>query len=157
VVELPEPSLVELPESSSIEFLDIAGDSQAVDFRDWQSWIASRRIAAVRRWIIFAAYKYGPVDRWGEDFSQEWGTMKHRDMSTVYRWLDSVKQRVRTGRTALNYLERAMEGELSTSVEEWRDLYVQSHELAGQLWGAILGVQVRLDRVLSELGSIHSH
>lgn len=145
------------PEPSSIELPDIGGDLEAIDFREWHSWVASRRVAAIRRWIIYAAHKYGPVDRWGEDFSQEWGTMRHKDALTVCHWLDSVKQRVKIGRTALNYLERAMEGELSASVEEWRDLYVQSHELAAQLWGGVLGVQTRLDRAISELGFIQAH
>jgi hypothetical protein len=39
-----------------------------------------------------------------------------------------------------------MEGELA-GVEEWRDLYVQSHQLACQLWGAMFSIQYRLDFV----------
>lgn len=145
----PVPFLIKLP--------DIRRDLEAVDFGGWQSWVASRRIAAVRRWIIYAVYEYGPVDRWGEDFSQEWRTMRHKDGPTVYRWLDSAKQRVKVGRIALSYLERAMEGDLSASVEEWRDLYVQSHDLAGQLWGGVVGVQSRLDHIMLELGPIQPH
>jgi hypothetical protein len=129
----------------SLEFPEIDDDLESVDFRDWTSWNAPRRIAAVRRWIIHAAHKYGPMERWGEDLSEEWSSMKYGDAPTVRRWLARATRRVKMGRSVLNYLERAMEGELSPGVEEWRDLYAQSHQLACQLWGGVLGIQYRLD------------
>lgn len=126
-------------------FPDIPGDLKAIDFTAWGSWSAPRRVAAVRRWIIYASHKYGPVDRWAEDFSQKWGIMRHKEAGALDRWLDSIRQMIRMGRCVLNYLERAMEGELPESVDAWRDLHAQSYQLAGQLWRAILGVQHRLD------------
>jgi len=105
------------------ELPDLPGDLAAVDFADWGSWNASRRLAAVRRWISYASHKYGPIDRWAEDFSQKWSVIRHGEASMLNRWLDSVKQMIRMGRCTLGYLERAMEGELPTSVDEWRDLY----------------------------------
>jgi len=67
----------------------------------------------------------------------------------VRGWLERARRRIKLGRRALNYLEQAMEGELSASIEEWHDLYAQSHQLACQLWTAVLGVQYRLDRAVS--------
>lgn len=127
---------------------DIPGDLEAVDFAEWGSWSAHRRVAAVRRWIIYASHKYGPVERWAEDFSQNWGIMRHMEVATLDRWLDSIKQMIRMGRCALSYLERAMEGELPAGADAWRDLYAQCYQLGCQLWGAVLGVQHRLDNVI---------
>lgn len=134
--------------SSSLQSSDLVGDMNALHFPDWKSLTASRRIAAVRRWIIHATHEYGPVERWGDDLSQEWDTVRHRDPGAVHEWLQAVKWRVKMGRSALSHLECAMEGELSSCLEEWRDLYIQSHQLASQLWAAVLGLQHRLDGAL---------
>jgi hypothetical protein len=88
------------------------------------------------------------VERWGEDLSEEWSAMKHGDAPAVHHWVARAMQKVKMGQSALNYLERAMEGELSPGVEEWHDLYAQSHQLACQLWGGVLGIQHRLDFML---------
>ena len=122
-------------ETHFFELPEIDEDLEPVDFREWTSWSAPRRVAAVRHWIMHAAHKYGPVERWGEHFSQEWSAVRHRDEPTVHRWLARATWRVKMGWSALNYLEHAVEGELSPSVEEWRDLYTQSHQLVCQLWG----------------------
>jgi hypothetical protein len=132
-----------------LEFFDVDGHFDSVEFREWRLWTAPRRIAAMRRWIIHAASKYGPVEHWGEAFSLEWCEMKDGDASEVRGLLERAKRRIKLGRIALNYLEQAMEGELSANVEEWRDLYAQSHQLACQLWTAVLGVQYRLDCAVS--------
>jgi hypothetical protein len=110
---------------------------------------ASRCIAAVRRWIIYAAREFGPVERWGEDLSLEWDTVRQREPPAVHGWLQGVKRRIKMGRSALSYLECAMEGELSSGIEDWRDLYIQSHQLAAQLWGGTLGIEHRLEEALS--------
>lgn len=135
--------------SFSDELPDIPGDLAAVDFTDWGSWDARHRVAAVRRWIIYASHKFGPVDRWAKDFSQEWGLMKRGETADLDRWLLSVKQRIRMGRCVLSYLEQAMEGELPAATDEWRDLYAQSHQLAYQLWGAVLSVQYTMDTIIT--------
>jgi hypothetical protein len=140
--------------SFSLPFSDFDGDMNALGFWDWKSLTASRRIAEVRRWIIHATRRYGPVEHWGEDLSQEWDTVRHRDPPIVYEWLQAVKSRVKVGHSALSYLESAMEGEMSSNIEEWRDLYIQSHQLASQLWRAVLGIQHRLDGVLSSKGPL---
>jgi hypothetical protein len=128
-------------------------DLDRPDFRDWKSWSAPRCIAAVRRWIVHAVHMHGPMEHWGRDFSEQRRWLRDGDGRAVRGWLDGVKQRMKMRRSALSYLERAMEGELPASVEEWRDLYAQSHQLACQLWTAILGIQYSLDFVLSEQGS----
>lgn len=116
-----------------------------MNFVGWESWTAPRRIDAIRCWVVSSIHQYGPLENWGEAFSRDWGTMKSADELVVERWLDMMKGRIRMGRRALTYLEHAMDGELSTSIEEWRDLYTQSQQLARQLWGAVLGVQHRMD------------
>ncbi|KIM71602.1 hypothetical protein PILCRDRAFT_16915 [Piloderma croceum F 1598] len=116
-----------------------------LDFVDWESWPAPRRIAAVRHWIMHAVHKYGPVECWAEDFGEQWREMGGGDASAVQ---DGMKQRIRMGQSALSYLETAMEGNSSTSAEEWRDLYAQSHQLACQLWTAVVGVQYKLDSII---------
>jgi hypothetical protein len=135
-----------------LEFPGIEGHLEAVEFREWRLWTAPRRIAAIRRWIIHAASKYGPVEHWGDSFGLEWHALKDGDVLAVRGWLEGAKRRIKLGRSALNYLERAMEGELSASSEEWRDLYAQSHQLVCQLWTAVLGVQYRLDCAVSGAG-----
>ena len=116
------------------------------------SWSAPWHIAAIRHWIIHAAHKYGPVEHWVDDFSEQWSGLRLADAPAVDGWLHGVRQRIKMGRSALSYLEQAMEGELA-GVEEWRDLYVQSHQLACQLWGVVFSIQYRLDFVVSGLGS----
>ena len=146
-----EASFLEDRGTLSLELPEIDEDVDYIDFRDWITWSAPRRIAAVRRWIIHAAHKYGPVECWGEDLRREWSAMKHRDDPTLHRWLDLAMRRIKMGWSALNYLESAMEGELSLGIDEWRDLYAQSHQLACQLWGGVLGLQYRLDDMVSGL------
>jgi len=136
--------------SSSPEAPEIRGDIGTLGIHDWESLSAPRRVAAVRRWIIQVTHEYGPVEQWGEDFSQMWSAAKHRDPPAVCEWLQEAKRRIKMGRSALSYLECVMEGELSPCVEEWRDLYFQSHQLASLLWRAVLGLQHRLDTAFSE-------
>jgi hypothetical protein len=136
--------------SPSPEAPKIHENIDTLGIHDWKSLTAPRRIAAVRRWIIHATHEYGPVECWGEDLSQKWSATKHRDPPAVYEWLQEAKRRIKMGQSALSYLECAMEGELSPCIEEWRDLYFQSHQLASSLWGAVLGIQHRLDTALSE-------
>jgi hypothetical protein len=132
-------------QSFHVDLPDIEGDLDPVNFREWKQWSPPRRIAAIRRWVIHAIHRYGPVECWGEDLGREWNDVRKGDMLAVHYWLDGAKARVKMVRKALSYLECAMEGELSTGVQEWPDLYAQSHQLSGQLWGAILSTQSRLD------------
>jgi hypothetical protein len=60
------------------------------------------------------------------------------------------------GRRALSYLEQAMEGELLGSVDEWRDLYAQSQQLACQLWTAVLSIQYKLNSVTLGLAPLET-
>ena len=97
----------------SIQSSDVDGCLEAADFQEWKSWSAPRRIAAIRRWVIHAAHKYGPVGCWAGDFGEQWRAMNCSDTPAVDGWLDGVKRRIKMGWSALSYLERAMEGELS--------------------------------------------
>lgn len=130
--------------------LGIHNDLEGVDFREWQSWAAYRRVAAIRRWVTHVAHRYGPTDRWAQRFDEDWARMKGGEEDALQTWLHAVKQRVRMGWCALGYLERAMEGELPSSADDWRDLCVQALQLSKQLCMAVGSIEGRLDRVLGE-------
>ena len=131
-------------------------DFGATDFHDWKGWSAPRRIAAVRRWLVHAAHRYGPVEHWAEDFGDQWTTMRLGGATEIHGWVDGVKRRIKMGRRALSYLEQAMEGELLGSVDEWRDLYAQSQQLACQLWTAVLSIQYKLNSVTLGLAPLET-
>lgn len=128
----------------------IQDDLEGVDFREWKSWAANRRVAAIRRWVAHVAHQYGPTDRWAQRFDEDWARMKGGDEEAIQTWLHAVKQRVRMCWCALGYLERAMEGELPSSADDWRDLYAQALQLSKQLCAAVGGVEGRLDQALGE-------
>jgi hypothetical protein len=96
--------------SPCIQLPDIGMDLEAADFREWKSWSAPRRIAAIRRWIIHAAHKYGPVEHWADDFSEQWSGLRLADAPAVDGWLHGVRQRIKMGLSALSYLCRAGHG-----------------------------------------------
>jgi len=151
--QAPSITPLSLHEDSTLSSPDL----DEPDFREWESLSASRRIAVVRRWIVHAVYRHGPVEHWARDFSEQWRGLRDGDGRAVHGWLDGLKRRMKMGRSALSYLEQAMEGELPASVEDWRDLYAQSHQLACQLWTAILGLQYSIDFVLLAQGSTETH
>jgi len=132
---------------ASSETIDAKMHSGVVEFVGWESWTALHHIEAIHGWINNAIHQYGPIRCWGETFSRECSEMRGEDIAD--RSLDMMKEHVRMVQSVLSYLGRAMEGEVSPSVGEWPALYAQSHQLASQLWGAVLGVQHMLDRTVS--------
>ena len=146
----PSPISFLTPPPLSIQLSDVGWDLEDMDFQEWKSLTASRRIAVIRRWIVHATHKYGPLEHWAWDFSDQWHSIRSGDMPTLRHWLDGAKKRIKLGRSALSYLDQAMEGDMPASVEEWRDLYAQSHQLAFQLWTAVLCTQSMLDYTVSE-------
>ena len=82
-------------QSFHVDLPDIEGDLDPVNFREWKQWSPPRRIAAIRRWVIHAIHRYGPVECWGEDLGWEWNDVRKGDMLAVHYWLDSVKARIK--------------------------------------------------------------
>lgn len=120
-------------------------DLPAVDFPEWKSWLPSRRIGTIHRWIIHTAHLHGPMDHWAQRFDKEWATIEGENEEAVHCCLQAVRQRIRMGQCASGYLESMMECKLPPSPDDWHDLYVQGLQLSGQLCTAVAGVQYRLD------------
>lgn len=114
-----------------------------VDFSNWRSWPAHRRVSAIRRWVTYA----GPVDRWAQRFDEEWEAVGRNSGISKQSLFCSARQRVKLGWCALDYLERAMEGELPSSTDDLRDLYVQAQQLSKQLCMAVGGLDSRLESI----------
>lgn len=59
-------------------------------------------------------------------------------------WLLYNEAKAMTGRLILGYLGRAMEGEISGDIDEWRDLSLQIHDLAATLHQAVAALEFGL-------------
>jgi hypothetical protein len=93
---------LEDPPSTSVQFSCTDDEFEAAEFGEWSSWSAQRRVAAVCRWISHACHRYGPMERWVDDFVEEWSVLRQGDAPA---WLDKIKQRNKMTWKALSYLE----------------------------------------------------
>lgn len=125
--------------------------SVGTTLNDWVSLSASRRIAALRRWMLDMEWNWGAIADWPARCTREWGTMKERDSGSVTEWLNESMRKAAAGRQILAYLRLVMEGQLPTDVEIFRDLYLQSHQLTGNFFSAIIGLELALDTVRSHI------
>lgn len=116
-------------------------------FHNWQRWTARLRIAAIRRWIMRALQNFRPIDSWADAFEDSWQVAKVGDESVVRCWLSDARGRINMACRTLGYIECILEDDPHVDVDDWSDLYVQSHQLAGQLWGAVIGIQRFLEFV----------
>lgn len=114
-----------------------------VDFCDWRSWPAHRRVSALHRWVTYV----GPIDRWAQRFDEDWAAVKDDGDDAKRGLLCSARQRVRSGWCALDCLEQAMEGELPACSDDLCDLYMQTQQLSKQLCMAVGGMESRLEWV----------
>ncbi|KIM71681.1 hypothetical protein PILCRDRAFT_820868 [Piloderma croceum F 1598] len=118
---------------------------------DWLSLSASRRIAALRRWMLDMEWNWGAIADWPARCTREWDIMKERDTGSVTEWLDESTRKATAGRQIIAYLALVMEGQLPTDVEIFRDLYLQSHQLTGDFYSAVIGLELTLDTVRSQI------
>lgn len=98
--------------------------------------------------MLYAEHRYGPLVRWSEDFVIEWSRIRCQDNDHILAWFDKYKARIAIGGIALDYLGRVMEGTLTGSVIDWRDLYLQAYQSTGALYYATVGLQMRLDHAI---------
>lgn len=126
------------------------------DFTQWDTWSAAERMARLRRWLLYAEHRYGPLVRWSKDFAEQWPNVRIQNDRRILVWFEKFKARLAIGGIALDYLGRVMEGSLSGSVVEWRDLYIQAYQFTGALYRAIVAVQGRLDQAIIEYNDSHN-
>jgi len=127
----------------------IIGDSKHVTPHGWESLSASGRVAFIQRWLMYAEVKYKcPVDHWPEAFAAEWLVMKGSALD--FQCLIDAEQKVAAGKSLLNYVARAMEGDLPHDTEQWRVLYVQAYHITGIVNRACARLQCKIDAALME-------
>jgi hypothetical protein len=127
----------------------ITGDSKNIAPNRWESLSASERVAFLQRWLMYAEVKYKcPVDHWPEAFAAEWLVMK--SSALAFQCLIDAEQKVAAGKSVLNYVARAMEGDLPHDAEQWRVLYVQAYLIAGIVNRACTRLQCKIDAALME-------
>jgi len=131
--------------------MSIAPDAPRDILDEWSSWNASRRIAALRRWLLDMEWSWGAVANWPALCAEEWVSVKEQDSSCVTAWLDGEAKKVATGRRMLGYFVRVMEGTLPTDMEVLRDIYLQGHQLSCTLHTAVIGLEQTLGVVRKEV------
>lgn len=141
----------DIDNNSDIDFCDldpprIPGDlRQHLNWSHWPKWSAERRLAALRRWVMYAELKYhSPLDRWAQSFDADFQYGVPLDDAATKKWRRGQAMII-AGQNAAGYLGRVMEGELPADDEVLRDVYVQAFQLSAVLHRAIGGLQHRLD------------
>jgi hypothetical protein len=127
----------------------ITGDSKYVTPQKWESLSASERVAFLQRWMMYVEVKYqSPVADWPEKFAAEW--MITKDSPSAAQCLVAAGQKVAAGKSVLNYVTRAMEGNLPEDVEQWHALYVQAYHITGTVNRTCARLQCMIDTALVE-------
>jgi hypothetical protein len=127
------------------------GDSKNIDPLKWDSLNATERVAFLQRWLMYAEVKYkGPVDDWSEMFAKEWHIIKNSPSAS--ECLIAADKKVIAGRSLLNYVARAMEGDLPDDAQQWRALYIQTYHIIGSVNRACTSLQCKIDAALAEIG-----
>jgi len=121
--------------------------------RDWASWSARHRMIFLRRWLLDLEWGWGNVDRWPAQCMDEWQSVRGQRLDIVEEWFEERQKRLVNGRLVLGYLGRVMEGQLSFDVREFRDLYMQSHQLACTLYTGVMGLEHQLHSARLELSN----
>lgn len=117
----------------------------AVDWTTWTSRNAVARVAAIRRWMLYAEQKYGSsFDRWTQHLDEHI-ERDHNDLTALLDTLMKTRNQIANTRQAIVYLARVMEGELPADDDVLRDLYLQTHDMSSILHSASGGLQHRLD------------
>ena len=135
---------------SGIFLPPIIGDSKSINPQSWHLLSASERVAFLQRWLMYAEIKYkAPIDRWPEEFAQEWSMLKRS--SSASQCLIAAKQKLFAGTSLLNYVARVMEGDLPDNAEQWRAIYVQTYHITGIVTRACANLQCKIDAAVAEI------
>jgi len=127
----------------------ITGDSKHVTPQKWESLSVSEQVAFLQCWMMYAEVKYqSPVADWLETFAAEWLITK--DSPSAAQCLIAAGQKVAAGKSVLNYVTRAMEGNLLEDVEQWCALYVQAYHITGTVNCTCARLQCMIDTTLVE-------
>lgn len=111
---------------------------------DWHEWSARRRMVGIRRWIRDVEWTYGMLQLWDSQFADGWANRSRQPVEDLSSWLAFNEGKARIGRLVLGYLARVMDGQISGDVNDWRDLTLQTQELAASLHQAVAGLEVSL-------------
>lgn len=120
------------------------------DSRDWEAWGIHHRILSIRRWLLDLEWMWGAVDRWPSRCWEEWQDARDKQ-DVVPQWFEKNRIKVAAARSALGYLERLMEGQSISDVEEWRVIYIQGRQLESVLYTITVGLEHQLRRARNEL------
>jgi len=134
--------------SRTIELSGSLHDSHLLsdgDHYNFDKETARQRLAHIRRILSTMESQWGTVDRWGSGFMIDWNAIKSRGVEDIQEWFDLMMKRIHLGHQVQGCLGRVMEGEMPADVEEWRDLWVQAHQLTSTFNVGFLSLQYRLD------------
>jgi len=116
----------------------------------WPSWNARRRMLALRRWMLDMEWGWGILARWPALCEDNWAVVKSKEPRIVADWIAGESRKVATGRLMLGYLGRVMEGQLPSDIEEWRDLYLQGHQLTRDFNAGVILLEHKLCAIRAE-------
>jgi hypothetical protein len=139
-----EPPEVQLPPPTPTVLSDAV-------LEEWGVWSATRRIAALRRWMLDMEWNWGSIGSWSSKCAEKWATIKENDIDYALQWLEEEARKVTAGRRMMGYLGRIMEGQLPTDAETVRDLYVQGHQMTLLFDGVVIGLDSTLAILKSEV------
>jgi hypothetical protein len=133
--------------SSSLHDLHLLLDDH---FCNFDKETASQRLAHIRQILLTMESQWNTVDRWGSGFMVDWNAVKGKAVEDIMQWFDGMTERIGHGRRVQGCLGRVMEGEMPVDIEEWRDLWVQAHQLTSTFNVGFLSLQHRLDLAVAQ-------
>lgn len=92
------------------------------------------------------------MDSWPALLAEKSVSLRKQGAGAASAWLDEEQVKVSTGRLLLGYVGRVMEGEMTTDMDEWRDLFAQTYQLMYLLAPAVVGLERGLRAVRVEFG-----
>lgn len=108
------------------------------------------RLAFIRRMLLSLEADWGTVDQWPVMFARDWACVKGGGKEVVYNWFHKVGELVRNGRRAIAYAGRVMEGAGLSSIDESRDLSLETQHLSANLYTGVVGLEHRLDLAVEQ-------
>ena len=143
-----------IPNSNDVKLSGSLADSYLLSednhLSDFDQWSARQRLAHIRRILLAMESKWGTIDCWGSEFMIDWNRIKVKGVDEVMGWFDRMMQRICLGRRVQGWLGRVMDGEMPVDIEEWRDLWVQAHQLTSIFNTGFLSLQHRLDLAVAQ-------
>lgn len=90
---------------------------------------------------------------WPAILAEQSGDVRHRGAAAVVAWIEQEQMKVSAGHLLLGYMGRVLEGEMTTDIEEWRDVFMQTYQLMLVLAPGVVGLEQALRAVIVDLRS----